>query len=215
MTAQSARRRRVRLTAEERREQIITVATELVARYGFNGLALQEVADGCNISQAGLLHYIGNKNGLLELLLNQRYDAQGTPDDFKATGDPAAIHPEGISLPAYFRYLVNFNEQRSKLMEMYMTLGIEATDPEHPAYAYFINRPDQVWNVYCGYQWRLPPSVVKAGGWSTMRPLVEMAIEAMDGAQIRSFRHPKVSLSDEWARWDEMLFPDDVWHGFK
>ena len=40
-----APRRRVRMTAEQRREQIVDVATELVARHGFNGLSLQEVAD--------------------------------------------------------------------------------------------------------------------------------------------------------------------------
>lgn len=81
MTSNSAAKQRVRLSAEERREQIVTVATELVARHGFNGLSLQEVADGVGITQAGLLHYIGTKNGLLELLLDSRYDRQGTPQD--------------------------------------------------------------------------------------------------------------------------------------
>ena len=145
MITHSASRHRLRLSAEERREQIVTVATELVARHGFNGLSLQEVADGVGITQAGLLHYIGTKNGLLKLLLDSRYDRQGTPQDFLDSGDPAATHPGGISLPAYFRYLVAFNEARPQLMELYMTLGLEATDPEHPAHDYFIDRPDQVW----------------------------------------------------------------------
>ena len=78
MITNSASRHRLRLSAEERREQIVTVATELVARHGFNGLSLQEVADGVGITQAGLLHYIGTKNGLLKLLLDSRYDRQGT-----------------------------------------------------------------------------------------------------------------------------------------
>ena len=125
----TSRTKRLRLTAEQRREQIVDVATDLVARHGFSGLALQEVADAVGITQAGLLHYIGTKNGLLELLLDQRYDRQGTPHDFIDSGDPAATHPEGISLPAYFRYLVAFNEARPQLMGLYMTLGVEATDP--------------------------------------------------------------------------------------
>ncbi|MDU0348376.1 helix-turn-helix domain-containing protein [Actinomyces sp. MRS3W] len=207
--------KRRRLSAAERREQIVDVATELVAKHGFNGLSLQEVADAVGITQAGLLHYIGTKNGLLELLLGDRYDRQGTPQDFIDSGDPAATHPDGISLPAYFRYLVAFNEARPELMELYMTLGMEATDPRHPAYNYFINRPDQVWDFYSTFTWRLPPDIVAAGGWPTMRPLVEMAIEAMDGAQIRFFRRPPVSLKEEWARWEPVLFPSPTWDGYR
>ena len=74
-----AKKPRIRLTPEERIEQIVTVSTSLVAQNGFYGLSLQSVADGVGITQAGLLHYIGNKEGLLELLLDKRYDRQGTP----------------------------------------------------------------------------------------------------------------------------------------
>lgn len=208
-------RKRQRLTAEERREQIVEAATELVARHGFNGLALQAVADAVGITQAGLLHYIGTKDGLVRLLLSERYDRQGTPQDFISSGDPAATHPDGVSLPAYFRYLVAFNEARPQLMGLYMTLGVEATDPEHPAYDYFINRPDQVWDYYSEFTWRLPPAVVADGGWPTLRPLVEMVIEAMDGIQVRYFRTPRVSLADEWARWEPLLFPSPTWDGYR
>ncbi|PHP53369.1 TetR/AcrR family transcriptional regulator [Actinomyces ruminis] len=214
MPPSSAPKRR-RMTAAERREQIVQVATELVAKHGFNGLSLQEVADAVGITQAGLLHYIGTKDGLLELLLDDRYDRQGTPQDFIDSGDPAATHPDGISLPAYFRYLVAFNEARPELMELYMTLGMEATDPRHPAHERFIDRPDQVWDYYSTFTWRLPPEVMAAGGWETLRPLVEMAIEAMDGAQIRFFRRPPISLTEEWARWEALLFPSPIWDGYR
>ncbi|VEG28816.1 TetR/AcrR family transcriptional regulator [Actinomyces howellii] len=206
---------RIRMSAEQRREQIVEVATDLVATHGFNGLSLQRVADGVGITQAGLLHYIGTKEGLLRLLLDQRYDRQGTPQDFIDSGDPAATHPEGMSLPAYFRYLVAFNEARPRLMGLYMTLGVEATDETHPAYDYFINRPDQVWDYYSQFTWRLPPQVIEAGGWATMRPLVEMVLEAMDGIQVRYFRRPAISLSQEWARWEPVLFPSPTWDGYR
>lgn len=208
--------KRVRLTAEQRREQIVEAATELVARKGFNGLALQEVADAVGITQAGLLHYIGTKEGLLTLLLSDRYDRQGTPQDFIDSGDPAATHPDGVSLPAYLRYLVAYNEARPALMGLYMTLGAEcANDPEHPAYAHFIDRPDGVWAYYSQFTWRLPPRVEAEGGWASMRPCVELAIQAMDGAQTRFFRRPTVSLAELWARWEAVLFPSPVWDGYR
>ncbi|QPL05401.1 MULTISPECIES: TetR/AcrR family transcriptional regulator [Actinomyces] len=208
--------KRVRLTAEARREQIVEAATELVARKGFNGLALQEVADAVGITQAGLLHYIGTKDGLLTLLLSERYDRQGTPQDFIDSGDPAATHPDGMSLPAYLRYLVAYNEARPALMGLYMTLGAEcANDPDHPAYERFIDRPDAVWDYYSQFTWRLPPEVEADGGWASMRPLVELAIQAMDGAQTRFFRRPAVSLAALWAVWEAVLFPSPVWDGYR
>ncbi len=215
MSQRHPARPRTRLTADERRAQIIEVATELVARHGFNGLSLQRVADGVGVTQAGLLHYIGSKEGLLELLLDHSYDRYGTPQDFIDSGDPAATHPDGISLPAYFRYLVGVNEARPHLMGLYMILGAEAMDPAHPAHDHFVDRPDQVWGYYSTFTWRLPPEIVAAGGWPTMRPLVEMCLEAMDGAQVRFFRRPTVSLADEWARWEPILFPSPTWDGYR
>ena len=105
-------RRRVRLTPEQRRAQILEAATTLVARHGFYGVSLQDVATEVGITQAGLLHHVGSKEGLLELLVSQRYDRQGGPDDFVASGDPSATHPDGPSLPGYFRWLVDFNARR-------------------------------------------------------------------------------------------------------
>ena len=57
--------------------------------------------------------------------------------------------------------------------------------------------------------------IVEAAGRPTMRPLVEMAVEAMGGAQIRFFREPRVSLAEEWARWESVLFPSPVWDDYR
>ncbi|MDO4259459.1 MAG: helix-turn-helix domain-containing protein [Actinomycetaceae bacterium] len=215
MATSPEKKPRTRMSAQQRREQIIEVATALVATHGFNGLSLQKVADSVGITQAGLLHYIGTKDGLLELLLNSRYDRQGTPQDFIDSGDPAATHPDGISLPAYFRYLVAFNEARPHLMELYMTLGVEATNPDHPAYDSFIDRPARVWEFYSSFTWRLPPDIENAGGWTSMRPLVDMSLQAMDGLQIRSYREPRISLSQGWQQWEAVLFPSPTWDGYR
>lgn len=205
-------RRRVRLTPEQRRAQILEAATALVARHGFYGVSLQDVANEVGITQAGLLHHVGSKEGLLELLVSQRYDRQGGVADYVATGDPAATHPDGPSLPGYFRFLVDFNARRPQLMKLYMVLGAEAASAGHPAHDYFADRPDQVWDYYRQTSWRLPPEV---GPFDGLRDLVEMSIEAMDGAQIRSFRRPAVDLRDAWARFEAVLFPSPVWDGYR
>lgn len=205
-------RKRVRLTPEQRTEQILAAATRLVARKGFYGVSLQDVADEVGITQAGLLHYVRNKEGLLELIVEQQYDRAGTPQDYIATGTPEAVHPDGPSFPGYLRYLVKFNATRPHLIQLYMVLGTEASSEAHPAHAYFADRPSSVWEQYSGVSWRLPPSIAS---FDDIRHLVEMSLEAMDGIQVRLFRSPAIDLVEEWLRFERVLFPSPVWDGYR
>ncbi|HEY0186921.1 MAG TPA: TetR/AcrR family transcriptional regulator [Cellulomonas sp.] len=205
-------RKRVRLTPEQRRAQILQVSARLIAEHGFYGISLQNVADAVGITQAGLLHYVRNKDGLLEMLVEQQYDRQGTPTDFVASGDPAATHPGGPSFPAYCRYLVDFNSRRPELMKLYMVLSAEAASPAHPAHDYFATRPTAVWQYYQQTPWRLPPSV---GSFEDIQDLVELSLEAMDGIQVRVFRRPAIDMNAEWARFDRLLFPSPVWDDYR
>lgn len=205
-------RRRVRLSRETRIAQILEESTRLVSQHGFYGFSLQDVATAVGISQAGLLHYVGSKEGLLQLIVEQRYDRRFDPEAYVASGDPAATHPDGASFPGYCRFLVRNNAAEPQLVRLYMVLGAEAISPEHPAHEYFDARPDGTWELYSRTRWRLPPEV---GTWDDARGLVEMAIEAMDGVQLRSFRSPAVSMVDGWARFEQVLFPSPVWDGYR
>lgn len=211
-TTDGTPRRRVRLTREARTAQILEESTRLVSQHGFYGLSLQDVANAVGISQAGLLHYVGTKEGLLQLIVEQRYDRRFDPEAYIASGDPAATHPEGASFPGYCRFLVRNNAAEPQLVRLYMVLGAEAISPEHPAHTYFDARPDATWELYSRTTWRLPPEV---GPWEDARDLVEMAIEAMDGVQLRSFRSPAVSMEEGWARFEQVLFPSPVWDGYR
>ncbi|WP_235915344.1 TetR/AcrR family transcriptional regulator [Puerhibacterium puerhi] len=204
----AAPRRRVRLSREERLGQIVAVASRLISERGFSSLSLQDVAREVGITQAGLLHYVGTKQGLLQLIVQQGYDQRFDPDDFVATGDPAAVHPDGVSFPAYLRYLVANNARDPQLVRLYVVLGAEAIAEDHPAHDYFDMRPEAVWELYSRTTWRLPPEV---GGWDGMRDLVQMAIAAMDGLQLRLFRSPAIDLVAAWATFERVLFPSPVW----
>lgn len=208
----AAARPRVRLTPDQRIAQILTAAARLVAEHGFYGVALQDVADAVGLSQPGLLHYVRNKEGLLQLLVEQAYDRRFDPEDFIRSGAPGAIHPDGASLPAYFRFLVASNAREPQLIKLYMVLGAEAASVEHPAHAYFRDRPDNVWALYRQTRWRIPEGV---GSFDSLRPLVEMCLEAMDGIQVRMFRNPPIDLPTEWARFEAVLFPSPEWDGYR
>lgn len=211
-TSPLARRTRVRLTPEQRTEQIIAAAAQLVSERGFFGVSLQDVATKVGLSIPGLLHYVRNKEGLLSLLIEQRYDHRFDPQDFIATGDPDAVHPDGVSFPAYCRYLVRNNAADLQLVKLYMVLGTESATREHPAHEYFAERPRHVWEMYSETRWRVPESI---GSFANMRDLVEMTLAAMDGLQIRVFRSPTIDLVTEWAKYEKVLFPSPTWDNYR
>lgn len=175
-------------------------------------MSLQDVADAVGLTQPGLLHYVGNKEGLLGLLIDQGYDRRFDPEDYIASGDPAATHPDGASLPGYFRYLVANNARDPELIKLFMMLGVEAISADHPLHAGFSERPDAVWGLYLETRWRVPEST---GGFQELRPLVDMTLAAMDGLQIRLFRQPPVDLVSEWEYYESVLYPSPLWDGYR
>ena len=83
-------KKRVRKSPEERKREIIAAAGKLIGEKGYYGTSLKDIADAIGMSQPGLLHYIGNKERLLSLLVTDSYDQQGTPADFAAPSEAAA-----------------------------------------------------------------------------------------------------------------------------
>lgn len=203
---------RVRLQAGERLDQILRVAAAQMGHTGYHSLSLQSVADEVGITQAGLLYHVGNKERLVQLLIARLYDRENSPADFLATGDPAATHPDGISFPAFLRFLVSVNVRRPDLVRLYMALSVESTREDHPAHESFEQRPDEIWELFNGYTWRLPPDV---GPFEGNRPLVERCIEAIDGMQMRWLRKPPIDMVEEWAQWEAILFPSPLWDAYR
>ena len=66
-------KKRVRKTPEERKREIVAAASRLIGEKGYYGTSLKDIADAIGMSQPGLLHYIGNKERLLSLLVTDNY----------------------------------------------------------------------------------------------------------------------------------------------
>ena len=129
-------RKRIRKSPEERKREIIKAAVNLVGEKGYYGTSLKEIADEVGMSQPGMLHYIGNKENLLSMLVTDSYDAEGTPDDFIRSGLPGSDRGD-LRFPAYLRFLVRYNAQRRSLLQLYIVLESESFSPEHPLHEYF------------------------------------------------------------------------------
>ena len=146
-------KKRVRKSPEERKREIIAAAGRLIEK-GYYGTSLKDIADAIGMSQPGLLHYIGNKERLLSLLVTDSYDQQGTPADFAKSGLPGS-DSDGMLFPAYLRFLVRYDAQRRSLLQLYMVLETESFDADHPLHEYFENRPDLTWDHYSRFAWKL------------------------------------------------------------
>lgn len=206
------KRKRVRKSPEERRREITAAAVRLIGEKGYYGTSLKEIADEVGMSQPGMLHYVGTKEGLLSMLITDSYDAHGTPDDFLRSGLPGS-DPDAPLFPAYLRYLVRFNAGRSELLRLYMVLETESFSPDHPLHDYFEERPLATWDHYSRYPWRIPPQM---GSWDeSMRPVVRQCLEAMDGIQLRWTRRPPIDLYDEWLVFERMIFPSPIWDRYR
>ena len=201
---------RTRKSPEVRRAEITHAAAHLISQHGYNGISLKDVADMVGMSQPGVLHYVGSKEGLLSLLVTDIYDVNGTPEEFVQTGLPGS-DPDHPHLPAYFDYLVAHNAGRPELTQLYTVLETEAISTNHPLHDYFIRRPTEVWEHYSKFPWLLPDGI----GWAADMPSkVRMSLEVMDGIQIRLLREPKIDYVREWSRFKALIFPSPLWDGY-
>lgn len=76
----AVKKSRKRMTGEERREQIVRVATDLFAREGFKGATTREIARRAGISEAVIFKHFAKKEDLYKAIIDSRCsDTEGGP----------------------------------------------------------------------------------------------------------------------------------------
>lgn len=209
-TAPSAPKR-TRKAPDERRREILDAAVRLISERGYNGIAVQDVADAVGVTKQGVLRYIGSKDNLLAMVYRENYNTGGTVEDFIASGQDGST-PGDLRFPAYLRFLVRHNARRRMFVQLFSVLQVESFNPDHPLHDEFAVRQQSIWAYYAGFDWRLPPSF---GSFEAMRPTVRRALEIMDGVQLRWLRDPPIDLYDEWCALEPMIFPSPDWDGYR
>lgn len=115
-----------------RREQIVQAAVGLFGEVGFHAASLRDIAARSGVSHPGLLHHFATKTALLEAVLAHR-------DQVDAADLDADVQQGSTWLEALVA-LVARNALRRPLVELFAALSAEATSPQHPAHAYFVQR---------------------------------------------------------------------------
>jgi AcrR family transcriptional regulator len=112
-----------------KREEILTTALEVIARTGYRGTSVRELAKAVGLSQAGLLHYFSSKEELFAEILIKRDEVNEN-----AVSDRGETAVEGLI------GVVHHNADVPGLVQLYAQFSIEASDPGHPSHEIFVER---------------------------------------------------------------------------
>jgi AcrR family transcriptional regulator len=119
-----------------KRAEIIQTAILAFAEVGYHGASLRDIAARADISHPGLLHHFPTKAALLEAVLEYR-DAV----DNAAFGEDLA---RGADFFEALVRIVERNQVRRPLVELFAGLSTEATTQDHPAHEYFRRRYERL-----------------------------------------------------------------------
>jgi AcrR family transcriptional regulator len=141
--AEVEKRKRIRLNAELRREQILDEAMHLIGQCGYYGFSIQELAQRCGLTNAGLLYYFDSKDKLLIALL-QDHDRREAAAVTSAVGLAQRDSGLGKATPKEvldrFHAIVVRNAAQPEIVRLFTVLRAEALNKAHPAYDYFLAR---------------------------------------------------------------------------
>jgi AcrR family transcriptional regulator len=164
-----------------KREAILDAALEVFAESGYRAGSLREVAQRVGMSEAGLLHHFRSKSALLQAVLNHRDDLSAALVDFDL--------PDGVASLRGLEMLARANAATPGVIELYCTLSAEATSPDHPAHAYFVQRYEFVRASIGGAFERIEAAGRLMPGVDPQKAAVA-TIALMDGLQVQWLLDP-------------------------
>jgi AcrR family transcriptional regulator len=169
-----------------RRREIIESASRIFAAHGFNSGTLREIAKEVGVTPAALARHFDSKEGLLSAVL-ENWDAEA-----------AARNPGDVRGLAHFiriRDTVSYNQANRGLIELFLTLSGESTNPTHPARKFIQERYRRVADRNA----QLLRDARDAGEvlWmddETIAAEVRMLSAMMDGIQLQWLIDPEIDL---------------------
>jgi AcrR family transcriptional regulator len=159
-----------------KRREIIDHAMALFGEVGYRGASLREIASRCGISHPGLLHHFPTKESLLFAVLEHRDEVDGEWLSFGGA--------TGVDLLRRLADLAELNATRRGIVELFAVVAAEATSPDHPAHAYFVERyHNSVSSTERAYAQASEEGVLRAG--IVPRAAAQQLIALMDGLQVQ------------------------------
>lgn len=111
----------------ERRRQIVEAAAQLFAESGYTHSSIRELSRRLGLTQPGVLHHFADKEELLVEVLELR---DSSVADYLADLPLADVATRS-------REVARHSADHEGLTSLYIILGAEAIDRDHPAHGYF------------------------------------------------------------------------------
>jgi para-nitrobenzyl esterase len=118
-----------------KREEILERALDVIAREGYRGASVKELAEAVGLSQAGLLHYFDSKEDLFTAILRKRDEVDSAGFGLADTTEVTAS-----DLRAGYLAIIRHNAEVPGLVQLFARLSVDAADPDHAAHDFFVER---------------------------------------------------------------------------
>lgn len=181
-----------------KREEILTRVLEVIAREGYNGTSVREIAAAVDLSQAGLLHYFGSKEELFTAVLRKRDEI----DTRRSRPSSDELDLSGIR-DGYLS-AIRHNAGVPGLVELFAQLEVDAPEPDHPAHDYFVERNR-------GLHEQAATAIARAQADGRADPRVDPTTmarilqAAADGLQLQWMLDPEVDMADAMSALFDLL----------
>jgi len=179
----------------QRRQEIVHAAAQVFAERGYNGGSLRSIGERVGVSSASLVQYFGTKEGLLAAVL----------EEWARESRPAGADGlRGLAWMRSMREAMAYNVAHRGLIELFLTLTAEATNPAHPARTFVQHRYA---TVVAEHQRHLHEAVadgeIAPMGEAGVEQEARLFVAAMDGIELQWLLDPRVDLLELFDRFLE------------
>lgn len=123
----SHRSQSMRMAAEDRRSQIVAVASELFSQKGFRGTTTKEIADHAGVSEAIIFRHFATKDDLYRAILDDRVDQ--TKERMKENLNEAASRKDDNAYFGSLAYeMLEFHSKDRTFMRLLLFSALEGHD---------------------------------------------------------------------------------------
>jgi AcrR family transcriptional regulator len=120
----------------KRRQEIVDAATNVFATRGYHGGSLRDISRQIGLSLTSVVHHFPAKSDLLAAVLENA--------DHTGGGDWYIERARTDGVRAAIIELVTRNLDRPELLRLLAIVSSEASDAQHPAHGWFVQRYDKV-----------------------------------------------------------------------
>ena len=212
MTESGSGRRGSYAKGVAKREEILTRALDVIAREGYRGASIKELADAVGLSQAGLLHYFDSKEELFTEILRKRDELDSVGHGLGPDFEPTAVAGQSgqpLDLRAGYLGVIRHNADVPGLVHLFARLSVDAADPQHPAHQFFVTRGENLRGFFAA-----AVAAKQAAGEITDRVDAETVARLFqavaDGMQVQWMLEPDVDMSGPVDALFELLTPGDA-----